>query len=196
MLTEEQHDQFSQLWQEAYPRIYARLRQCGGSHEDVQDALGEAALRAYQAFPRYDPAKASFYTWLLTIALRELWHIWRKRATQHRLIGKWIQREIAIAQLVVIMDDAPVESDIEIEPLGDCDFQELVARLFAAAEAAPTQPRWEKELQKRYLTIVTEMIRRACKGLPVTQAAIARSTGISTATVSRCFAFLRRALEE
>ncbi len=73
-------DAFDELYTQHAPTIYrlgwAMLRQ-GQSGEDV---VQEAFLRAYKARHRFDPAKASFGTWLYQIALNYCRsHLRRKR---------------------------------------------------------------------------------------------------------------------
>lgn len=57
-------DRFEELYQEFWPLAYALCRSRLGDHEAALDAAQEVFVRKWGAIHRYDPARASFRTWL------------------------------------------------------------------------------------------------------------------------------------
>ena len=59
---------FDQLMNKYYKSIYYLALGRTNSHEDAEDIAQEAFARVFKALPKWKP-KASFYTWLRTIAI-------------------------------------------------------------------------------------------------------------------------------
>jgi RNA polymerase sigma factor (sigma-70 family) len=63
-------ERFRELYERIAPslRAWAQLRSRSGLALDPDDLLQEVWLRAFEALPRFDPAKASFRAWIFGIA--------------------------------------------------------------------------------------------------------------------------------
>lgn len=164
---------FSGLWEANYERVYSGLRKCGATHQDAEDALSEATVHAWEARERYEPERSGFYTWLSVIALREWYKVLAKDKRTIRL-SEAIRDLAAIAMVGVPAKEQP--------PL-QVELARTLLNLAAREDFL-------------YVRIVTELIDRVRDGMPSSQAAIARALEVNRSTVSRCFAFLRAALQE
>lgn len=164
---------FATLWEASYQKVYTGLRKCGATHQDAEDALSEATTHAWEAHGRYDPERSGFCTWLSVIALREWYKVLAKDKRTIRLSE-------AIRDLAAItMDGAPPNEQPSLQV-------ELAHTLLSLAA----------QEDFLYVRIVTKLVDHVRDGMPCSQAAIARSLGMDRSTVSRCFAFLRAALQE
>ena len=60
--------EFERLYRENYRRVYAFIRSRLLNKDAAEDLTSETFLNAARAFDRFDPSRASFSTWVLTIA--------------------------------------------------------------------------------------------------------------------------------
>jgi len=70
---------YSLLYEQCAPVIY---RLCYGllmNRQDAEDVMQEAFVYAFRNLRRYDPARASFKTWLYTIALSRCRNLYRRK---------------------------------------------------------------------------------------------------------------------
>ncbi len=70
---------FAELFRQNYPRVYNYLRYRVHSLEDAEDLLGMVFEKAYTHRDQFDPAKASFSTWVFRIAQNTLANYYRTR---------------------------------------------------------------------------------------------------------------------
>ena len=73
---------FAELFRAEYSTVYRYFYYRTGSRTMSEDLTQETFVRAYRAFARVDPSRASSATWLLTIARRLFVDEWR-RTSQH-----------------------------------------------------------------------------------------------------------------
>ena len=73
---------FAELFRAEYGTVYRYFYYRTGSRTMSEDLTQETFVRAYRAFARFDPSRASAATWLLTIAKRLFVDEWR-RTRQH-----------------------------------------------------------------------------------------------------------------
>lgn len=73
---------FAELFRAEYSTVYRYFYYRTGSRTMSEDLTQETFVRAYRAFARFDPSRASSATWLLTIARRLFVDEWR-RTSQH-----------------------------------------------------------------------------------------------------------------
>lgn len=74
---------YAGLYEYAAPLIY---RLCYGllmNRQDAEDVMQEAFVYAFKNLRRYDPARASFKTWLYTIALSRCRNVHRRKRWQN-----------------------------------------------------------------------------------------------------------------
>ena len=69
---------FTELRELYAQRVYRKLLRITRNREDAEDALQDTFLRAYRAFNTFEE-RASFYTWVSTIAVNSALMILRKR---------------------------------------------------------------------------------------------------------------------
>lgn len=70
---------FAELYEQSAPGIY---RLCYGllmNRQDAEDVMQEAFVYAFRNLRRYEPARASFKTWLYTIALSRCRNLYRRK---------------------------------------------------------------------------------------------------------------------
>ncbi len=70
---------FATLYDQCAPSIY---RLCYGllmNRQDAEDVMQEAFVYAFKNLRRYEPARASFKTWLYTIALSRCRNLYRRK---------------------------------------------------------------------------------------------------------------------
>lgn len=60
--------QFEKLYLESYSTVYGWVRARMSSDADAEDVVSEAYLRAARSFSSFDPSRAKFGTWVITIA--------------------------------------------------------------------------------------------------------------------------------
>ena len=60
--------EFEKLYLQSYELVYGFVRARMSSDVDAEDIVAEAYLKAARAFNRFDPSRAKFSTWVVTIA--------------------------------------------------------------------------------------------------------------------------------
>ena len=70
---------FTELYNECYPRVYNYVYFRLLNKSETEDVVAETFTRAYAAFDRFDPSRASFTTWVFTIAHNCLVSLYRSR---------------------------------------------------------------------------------------------------------------------
>lgn len=63
-----QERQFEKLYRENYAAVYNYVYYRLLDHQATEDVVSEAFLRAARAFDQFDPSRAKFSTWTITIA--------------------------------------------------------------------------------------------------------------------------------
>lgn len=175
-------DHFAILWEASREKVYRGLHKCGATHEDCEDAIGEATVRALNAFPHFDPKRATFYTWFATIARNEWYRLLKKQK-------RTIPFGDAIDDLVAIINEPDfVVEDPLLKPRVEDDL--------SVAQLASILLGLLPDHDRTGVRIVNEMITRLAAGEDLSQAAIARAVGLHRSTVCRRFALLRPALRQ
>ena len=67
--TDRQRAEFERLYRESYPAVYNYVSYRMAASPAAEDVVSEAFLRAARAFDGFDPARAKFTTWVMSIAL-------------------------------------------------------------------------------------------------------------------------------
>lgn len=60
--------EFEELYKQSYGLVYGYVRARMGNDAAAEDIVAEAYLKAARAFGRFDPSRAKFSTWVVTIA--------------------------------------------------------------------------------------------------------------------------------
>jgi RNA polymerase sigma-70 factor (ECF subfamily) len=121
----------------AFSRLYDRYdrssflfirRMLGAGHGDAaEDLHQETWISVARSASSFDPARASFRTWLFTIARRKVWdHFRRQRVT--------VLASAQIDAALTVADEGPT-------PLDQVQSRELAERVVAAVEALPLAQR-------------------------------------------------------
>ena len=69
---------FEDLFRESYGAVYNYVRYRMAGDDAAEDVVAEAFLRAARAFDRFDPSRAQFSTWVITIASNCMRDYWRR----------------------------------------------------------------------------------------------------------------------
>lgn len=172
---------FEELWQQNHQAVYGGLRKCGATHAEADDALGQGSLQAWQAHERFDPARASFRTWLGCISFRCWLKLLSERKRQMRL-----EEESSDAAVCVEFDEADPD-ELTLTELAGILTETIQdrERTIASLGQQPTDT---------YRMIAEELLRGVRAGERVRQSDIARALGIDRSSVCRCFAYLRQEL--
>lgn len=74
--------EFEKLYRESYGLVYSYVRARMSSDADTEDVVAEAFMKAARSFSSFDPSRAKFSTWTVTIARNcMISHFRRERAT-------------------------------------------------------------------------------------------------------------------
>lgn len=76
---------FEDLYRSLLQRIYAYTRTQMGSAADAEDVTAQVFTKAFQAYDRYEPRRASPDSWLFQIARNAIADHHRRRSRQDRL---------------------------------------------------------------------------------------------------------------
>lgn len=60
--------EFEKLYRQSYNLVYSYVRARIGTDADTEDIVAEAYLKAARYFDSFDPSRAKFSTWVITIA--------------------------------------------------------------------------------------------------------------------------------
>jgi DNA-directed RNA polymerase specialized sigma24 family protein len=77
-------ERFEELYQEHWSLVFALCRARLGDHEEAMDAAQDVFVRKWRAFSSYDPARASFRTWICRNAENRVIDVLRRRGTRRR----------------------------------------------------------------------------------------------------------------
>ena len=70
--------EFECLYQESYELVYNYVRYRMADDTCAEDVVAEAYLKAARSFGKFDPARAKFSTWVVTIAINCMKDHWRR----------------------------------------------------------------------------------------------------------------------
>ena len=68
LVTKPDEQEFERLYRESYSTVYNYIRARMGNDADAEDIVSEAFIKAARAFDSFDPERAKFSTWVITIA--------------------------------------------------------------------------------------------------------------------------------
>ncbi|MBQ9000408.1 MAG: sigma-70 family RNA polymerase sigma factor [Eggerthellaceae bacterium] len=70
--------EFERLYRESYELVYNYVRCRMGDDAAAEDVVAEAYLKAARSFGKFDPARARFSTWVISIASNCMRDHWRR----------------------------------------------------------------------------------------------------------------------
>lgn len=115
--TREADGSFEEYYRASYPLVYNYVFRRVLQHESAEDIVAEAFLRAARYYGRFDPSRAKFSTWVISIA--------------RNCINDHFNRQAPTAPLDDLPESAFATHDDVGEGVGD---RELAARLLARLE--------------------------------------------------------------
>jgi RNA polymerase sigma-70 factor (ECF subfamily) len=110
---------FEELYRDFVNRIYAYVRTRVGSATDAEDVTAQVFIKAYEAYPRYEPVGATPAAWLFRIARNAALDHLRGAARKQRLAAAAAHEPSALAD----------PADLAEERLQQRALLELVAGL-------------------------------------------------------------------
>jgi RNA polymerase sigma-70 factor (ECF subfamily) len=127
-----------QGWQEFFDRywklVFSFARRSGLSETDAQDVVQDTMATVARQMPgfRYDPAKGSFKSWLLTVVKRRL-------IDRHRKERRWTENTAPMPEPPTGTSTAPEPADpagAELESLWSAEWEShLIGRALGAVRA-------------------------------------------------------------
>lgn len=182
---------FEELWEESHERVYTGLVLAGAHQADAEDAVSEATIRAMNAFSRYDSGRASFTTWLSTIARREWFRLLRDR---RRFVRLDPERELVGDEsiedtMLRLRDGSQAEGTSE-------GAVQVRARLLGWVADREGEHPYVLAAGRKYRVIIEELLERLESGGSLRQVDVARAVGVDRSTCCRAYAWLRQMLEE
>ena len=123
----EDHDSWQEFFNTYWCLLYGKARKAGLSDAEAQDVVQETVVSVARGMPgfRYDPAVASFKTWLHRIIVRRIADHFRRRAREVPLAPPSPQTATGTAPLERLAD--PAES--EMDATWDAEWEENLCRV-------------------------------------------------------------------
>lgn len=106
---------FERHYRESYQLVYNYVLRRMASREATEDVVADAFLNAARAYDRFDPSRAKFSTWVISIA--------------HNCMRDWWAHHPAIEPIGAVPERVYVSSDGSVERLGDVDLAERLLRV-------------------------------------------------------------------
>jgi RNA polymerase sigma-70 factor (ECF subfamily) len=79
-------EEFGRLYEIYLPKIYQYTRYRVGDTETAEDLTSDIFRKALDGFKRFDPGKASFSTWIFSIARNTIIDYYRKHAKESKVV--------------------------------------------------------------------------------------------------------------
>ena len=104
---------FERYYRESYKRVYAYVYTIVLDHDEAEEVVSEAFFKAARAFGRFDDSKASFSTWVCTIARNVAFGRMRKRKRR----DTWTESELDtdLAALPAEQEEFDIEGEDETQ---------------------------------------------------------------------------------
>ena len=113
---------FERYYRENYQRVYGYVYTITLSHDETEEVVSEAFLKTARLFESYDSSRASFGTWVCTIARNIAFDRMRKRKRRN----EWTESELDTD----LSGIAGAEEEFDLEDSGDAQLAEkLLASL-------------------------------------------------------------------
>ena len=133
MKTDSTLGEFGGLYEQYLPRIYGFVSYRIGNRETAEDLTSDIFYKALSGFTQFDSKKASFSTWLFSIARNTIIDYYRKRGIEQRY------REESASESFVSPDPPDEETSRfeDIDKLREClsrlkpNEQELISLKFS-----------------------------------------------------------------
>ena len=168
----ERYDQFAELMQEHYSRVYGYILALVRDFSDTEDLLQETSITLWQKFDEFTPG-TNFGTWACQIAKFKVMNFLRTQRARSERFSESFEETLAVA-----VADSPAEPDDERhDALGHCvetlseQQQELLWAYYGGdltfAELAEKQGRTEgglygsiRHIRRRLVTCVQHYLSR------------------------------------
>ena len=99
------------MYLERYPFVYNYVRYRMANDSEAEGIVSEAYLLAARSFERFDPSRAKFSTWVITIAINCMRGYWRKQRPTVDL------EEVPQVVFSVVGDESQVDDRDEVDML-------------------------------------------------------------------------------
>ncbi len=107
---------FEHYYRESYSLVYNYVLRRTSNREVAEDVVSEAFLRAARFYERFDPTRAKFSTWVISIA--------------RNCISDYYDREVATAPIDEVPEGVFAQEDTQADHLDDLAMlQKLLAKL-------------------------------------------------------------------
>lgn len=107
---------FEHYYRESYSLVYNYVLRRTSNREVAEDVVSEAFLRAARFYERFDPTRAKFSTWVISIA--------------RNCISDYFDREVATAPIDEVPEGVFAQEDTQADHLDDLAMlQKLLAKL-------------------------------------------------------------------
>ena len=111
---------FERYYRECYPMVYNHVFRRLADYSATEDVVSEAFLRAARFFDRFDPARAKFSTWVISIA--------------RNCISDYYSRNVPTAAIEDVSEAAFATTDSYDDQSGERDLARRLLELLDDAE--------------------------------------------------------------
>lgn len=111
---------FEQGYRESYPMVYNYVFRRMANREATEDVVAESFLRAARFYDRFDPSRAKFSTWVISIS--------------RRCMLDWYEREPALTSLDEIVEPTSEHDSYFDDRIGDTELAEQLLSLLDSDE--------------------------------------------------------------
>lgn len=140
---------FEKYYRENYQRVYGYVYTIALNHDDTEEIVSEAFLKAARLFANYDSSRASFGTWVCTIARNITFDLMRKRKRRN----EWTESELD-ADLARIAGE---EEEVTLDEGDDVQLAEKLLACLSEEERELVYLKFYREMQNKEIAVAMNM---------------------------------------
>lgn len=140
---------FERYYRENYQRVYGYVYTIALNHDDTEEIVSEAFLKAARLFANYDSSRASFGTWVCTIARNITFDLMRKRKRRN----EWTESELD-ADLARIAGE---DEEVTFDEGDDVQLAEKLLATLSEEERELVYLKFYRDMQNKEIAVAMNM---------------------------------------